>query len=109
MSEASIVAIVVAVVGSGGFGTLTAWLTRRMDRTDPTVDAMRLGLRELLFCELEGIHADMVRRGFCPVQAKTRADRIYTAYHALGGNGVGTSMVEDIRHAHIAPDPAGSR
>lgn len=105
MSETALVTVVVAVIGSGGFGSFTAWILRRIDRKqrdDPQTLAMIEGLRELLFCELEHLHAAMVQRGgWCPVEGKQSAERIYKAYHALGGNGVGTSMIEDIRHAHI--------
>lgn len=40
--------------------------------------------------------------GVCDVETKQTAEKIYRAYHALGGNGVGTQMIEDIRNAHIA-------
>jgi hypothetical protein len=109
MSEPAVLTVLVAVIGSGGVSTLTAWLLKRVDarrEPDPQITAMAEGLRELLFCKLEHLHASMVRRGgWCPIEGKQSAERIYKAYHALGGNGVGTSMIEDIRHAHIAPEP----
>lgn len=40
--------------------------------------------------------------GVCDVSTKETAETIYRAYSALGGNGVGSQMIEDIRHAHIA-------
>lgn len=37
MSEVSVVTILVAVIGSGGFTMLTAWILRRVDRKSRTV------------------------------------------------------------------------
>lgn len=93
--------LVVAVIGSGGFGALVPWLLNRLDKANPE----RAGLRLLLFLKLQAIHEDMVRDdGVCPTARKRDAEAIYTSYHALGGNGVGTSMIEDIREAHIKPN-----
>lgn len=39
--------------------------------------------------------------GVASVPLKQSAERIYSAYHGLGGNGTGTSMIRDIREAHI--------
>ena len=65
--------------------------------------AAKEGLRVLLFCKLEHIQAAMVTNdGVCDVSTKETAETIYRAYSALGGNGVGSQMIEDIRHAHIA-------
>ena len=39
---------------------------------------------------------------------KLRAQRVYDAYHGLGGNGHGTQINNDIQNAPIAP-PAGRK
>lgn len=94
-----IVAIVVAVVGSSGAGTIVAWALRKLDSKN---DPLHEGVRVLLFCKLEAIQQQMVQDGgVCDVPTKQTAEQIYSAYHAMGGNGVGTQMIEDIRRAHI--------
>lgn len=102
MQTDSLVTIMVAVIGSGGFGALVPWLLDKLDsRRDPLHD----GVRELLFCKLELIHRQMVDAGgVCDTATKQTAERIYAAYHGLGGNGVGTEMRNDIIDAHIQED-----
>lgn len=91
-------AVLVAVVGSGGFGALVPWL---LDRFDHRSDPLRDGVKELLFCKLELLHRQTMQQGSASVETKRTAERIYGAYAGLGGNGTGTSMIEDIRRARI--------
>lgn len=101
MSEAVIVAVVSSVLGSG---VITLVATRIIDRFDNR-NPVRQGMRMLLFLKLEHIHKEMVDADeVCPVEVKRTAEQIYSAYHSLGGNGVGTQMIEEIRRAHIEPD-----
>lgn len=94
-------AIIVAIIGSGGFGAFVPWLLGKLDARDDH-DPMHEGMRMLLFRELRQIHGEMVDRGgVCDVDTKRTAEQIYSAYHSLGGNGTGTSMIRDIREAHI--------
>nr|DAJ09986.1 MAG TPA: minor structural protein [Caudoviricetes sp.] len=91
--------LIAAVIGSNAFLTVVTWLLQRVDsRRDP----LRDGVRELLFCKLEALHLRMVDNdGVMSVPDKETAERIYDSYHALGGNGVGTRMIAEIRQAHI--------
>lgn len=101
MSQEAIT-IIVAVIGSGGFGALVPWA---LDRIDNRHDPLHEGVKELLFCKLELLHRQMVDNGgVCTVETKQTAERIYLAYHGLGGNGVGTEMRNDIINAHIQED-----
>ena len=99
MSGVDLTAIVIAVIGSGGFGAFVPWLLGKLDnRHDP----LHEGVKELLFCKLEMLHQQMVDNGgVADIPLKQSAERIYRAYHGLGGNGVGTAMMQDIRDAHI--------
>lgn len=100
MSQETIVAIVVATIGSGGSGVFVTWILSKVDQRH---DPLHEGVRELLFCKLEALHRQMVDAGgVASIPLKQSAERIYAAYHGLGGNGTGTSMIQDIRDAHIA-------
>ncbi|MEE8735341.1 hypothetical protein [Bifidobacterium subtile] len=103
MSQSTLIAIAVSIVGSGGFGTLVAWGLRRVDergRDSPLSE----GVRVLLLCKLEAMQAEMVaNHGIADNSLKARAQKVYDAYHALGGNGHGTQINRDIQDAPIAP------
>ena len=64
-------------------------------------------LRTLLLCKLEQQQDTMVhdQHGVADNDFKLRAQRVYDAYHALGGNGHGTQVNNDIQNAPIAPRP----
>lgn len=104
MNEEYLITLVVAVIGSGGFGAFVPWVLNRIDRRADS-DPMHEGLRTLLFCKLRQIHGEMVDHDcVCDVDTKQTAEKVYKAYSSLGGNGTGTSMIHDIRDAHIRPE-----
>lgn len=65
--------------------------------------ALVRGVRALLRADLNRIHTNYVQVGR-PVDLtlKDEADDIYSAYHALGGNGVGSELHRQILAAHAA-------
>ena len=100
MSQETIVAIVIAIIGSGGSGVFVSWNLIKVDKRH---DPLHEGFWDVLLCNLEALHRQMVDAGgVASIPMKQRAERIYAAYHGLGGNGTGTSMIQDIRDAHIA-------
>lgn len=101
MSMDMIVAVIVAVLGSQTVGVVVQHFLSKSDRNNP----MRQAIRILLFLKLELFFRKMVDdRGIMSIEDKRTAEDIYTAYHALGGNGVGTEMIQQIREAHIKAD-----
>lgn len=66
-------------------------------------------LRTLLLCKLEQQQDTMVHdhHGVADNDFKLRAQRVYDAYHGLGGNGHGTQVNNDIQNAPIAPRLGG--
>lgn len=116
MESGDIVAIVVAIVSSGGFGALVPWVLAKFDhKPNPQMqalqeqldcqkeraDIMEQGMRALLFDKLARLHEETVARGLpVSVDIKQRAETAYQAYKALGGNGVGKHMYEELLDAH---------
>lgn len=111
--DASTSAIIVALIGSfGGGGGVMMWLLHRWETRHASVSQQQLetalgplrdGVKVLLRCNLERAETDMVMAGgVCSIAKKQQAEAVYDAYHRLGGNGVGTQMIDDIRAAHIA-------
>lgn len=66
--------------------------------------ANREGTKTLLRSRLYDIHERTVERGYCTDEHKCETERVYTAYHALGGNGVGTQYYQEILDAPVCAE-----
>lgn len=116
MSEQSIVAIIVGLCSGGVLTQFVAWAIRKIERKPPAY-AVKLqqefddlktrttviedGVKALLFDKISRLHQETVQQGLpVPVSVKQRADAAYQAYKALGGNGVGKHMYEELMDAH---------
>lgn len=67
--------------------------------------AMEQGMRALLRQQLISYHDVYVASGKpCPVSVKEQATSVYQAYHALGGNGTGTQLYQEIMEQHVKED-----
>lgn len=60
-----------------------------------TDDAMRVGMRALLWRELQTIHDTGTDAGGLTISQRRHLENVYGAYHALGGNGTGTRLYTD--------------
>ena len=61
------------------------------------MDTLKEGMRSLLRSELVSLHREWVEeKGYINLEGKEYAERTYTAYHRLGGNGTGTRLWLDI-------------
>ena len=80
-----------------GLGGVCGWLLKSHRKEEARDRAMETGLRTLLRAELLEIHAKYVPLGYIPVAVMEEADRVYRAYHSLGGNGTGTKIYEEIK------------
>ena len=58
--------------------------------------AIRNGLQCLLRSEIIRSHEKYMSKGFCPVYAREALRRVYSAYHALGGNDVATALYKEV-------------
>lgn len=83
---------------------LAGWLTANRRRRRTHDDAIDAGVRVLLLCELERQQRELVAGGAtADNESKARAQTVYDAYQALGGNGHGTQINQDIQNMPIAP------
>lgn len=62
------------------------------------------GTKTLLRSRLYDIHERTVEKGYCPDERKRETEHVYTAYHALGGNGVGTKYYQEILNAPVCAE-----
>jgi len=58
--------------------------------------AIRDGLRSLLRRQIIEDCENSISEGFCPATRKDTIQDMYSSYHALGGNGVVTKLVEQM-------------
>lgn len=65
-------------------------------RTAEWQDAMTGGMRSMLRSELLHEYNKWTDKGYCPMESKEYVERTYNSYHALGGNGIGTAMYEEV-------------
>ena len=76
---------------------LCGWLVRGHRKEEDRDRAVETGLRTLLRAELLEIHAKCASQGHAPLSVMEEVERIYQAYHSLGGNGTGTKIYEEIK------------
>lgn len=62
------------------------------------------GTRAILLYMLERMHTEHKMQKYVTHEQRTRFREIYEAYHALGGNGYGTALWEDIQKLEIRND-----
>lgn len=60
-------------------------------------EAIKLGMQALLRDRLIQNYNHYIDKGFCPIYALENINALYTQYHALGGNGTITGIVEKLR------------
>lgn len=84
------VSSLVAVLKAGGEKAI-----ERTEAEKASDEAMRAGMRALLWRELQTIHAHAMDQGGLTVAERRHLESVYSAYHALGGNGTGTRLFED--------------
>ena len=87
-------AVICAILGSQTVTILVQWV---LNRIDAKRNPVREGVKELLFCKLKQFDEQREHNGFVSIADKETVERVYNAYHALGGNGVGTEMTNKIR------------
>lgn len=133
MSVEVVTALAGLATGVGASSVIT-WLLNRYDRRHPAVDVDRIVRRieelneqidlstladkldalnsaviELAYLRIRERHETAMRHGWMHPNEKHVLERLYHAYHSIGGNGVGTQMIEEIRDLPSVPprgDPA---
>lgn len=120
------VEVVTALAGLAtgiGMSSVITWLLSRFDRRHPAVDvdsvvrrieelneqidlstlankldALNTAVIELAYLRIRERHENAMRHGWLHPNEKHVIERLYAAYHSIGGNGTGTRMIEEIRN-----------
>lgn len=111
LSAEAITALAGVATGLGVSGIIS-WLLGRYDKRHPVVDVNKIvekldnlnaAVVELAYLRIRERHENAVRHGWLHPNEKHVLERLYAAYHSIGGNGTGTEMIEDIRHLPSMP------
>lgn len=111
LSAEAITALAGVATGLGVSGIIS-WLLGRYDKRHPVVDVNKIvekldnlnaAVVELAYLRIRERHEKAVRHGWLHPNEKHVLERLYAAYHSIGGNGTGTEMIEDIRRLPSVP------
>lgn len=114
LSAEAITALAGVATGLGMSGVIS-WLLGRYDKRHPVTDMNKIvekldnlnaAVVELAYLRIRERHENAVRHGWLHPNEKHVLERLYAAYHSIGGNGTGTEMIEDIRRLPSVP-PGG--
>ena len=78
------------VIEKNGFGCLPI---QRISEQD----AVKLGIQALLRDRIIQTYNHYSAKGYCPIYGLENAESMYLQYHALGGNGAITKLLEALR------------
>lgn len=59
-------------------------------------EAIAAGVQSLLRESIVGNYNKYIEKGYCPIYAKQSLEKVYAAYHGLGGNDVATDLYKKI-------------
>lgn len=116
LSAEAITALAGVATGLGVSGVIS-WLLGRYDKRRPVTDMNKIvekldnlnaAVVELAYLRIRERHEKAVRHGWLHPNEKHVLERLYSAYHSIGGNGVGTEMIEDIRRLPSVPPDGDS-
>ena len=89
--------IIVAIIGGlfGLAGTTIGILSTVISKHNARGNALENGVLCLLRAEIIRNHDKYTERQEIPIYAKEALERVYKAYHELGGNGTMTDLYEE--------------
>ncbi len=111
LSAEAITALAGVATGLGGSGIIS-WLLGRYDKRHPVTDMNKIAEKldnlnaavvELAYLRIRERHENAVRHGWLHPNEKHVLERLYAAYHSIGGNGTGTQLIDDIRRLPSMP------
>ena len=113
--SAEVITALAGVATGLGVSGIISWLLGRYDKRHPVVDVNKIvekldnlnaAVVELAYLRIRERHEKAMRHGWLHPNEKHVLERLYSAYHSIGGNGTGTEMIEDIRRLPSVP-PGG--
>lgn len=78
-------------------GIIATYCVKKVNKFKIENDSSRTGMRALLRNSITKECIDYIERGYCPLAARDNIQNMYESYHLLGGNGVVTEMVNEVK------------
>lgn len=76
-----------------GTGVVCTWMKRKFKEHDD----LRNGLQAILRNDIIKMHDKYMEKEYIPIYALDSVNKMYSAYHKLGGNGTVTKLVEEMQ------------
>lgn len=93
---AAIITSVVSCVVSFFFGGALTIMSTKWKKAIKREKALQEGMQSLLRDKLIEFHDKYTERGYCPIYVKESVQKSYESYHELGGNGVITTLYNEL-------------
>lgn len=74
-------------------------ISKRMKRQE----SVELGMQALLRASIIDNYNRYTEKEYCPIYALENVEEIYNCYHASGGNGTATKLIEKLRELPTEP------
>lgn len=84
-----------------GLGFIVKLMWQRQKREDLRQQAIELGIQALLRDRVVQAYYHYIERGWITLHELEAAEKMYTEYHNLGGNGTVTKLMEDLRELPV--------
>ena len=84
-----------------GLGFIVKLMWQRQKREDLRQQAIELGIQALLRDRVVQAYYHYIERGWITLHGLEAAEKMYTEYHNLGGNGTVTKLMEDLRELPV--------
>ena len=94
---------VVFGVAVAGMGAAFKRLSKKVHKQSSDQKSLRDGTQALLRNAIIQEHEKYTKRGYIPVYGMENVLSMYQAYHALGGNGTVTKLIEELQELPTKP------
>lgn len=87
----------------GGLTLAYRRMSARAKQDREIQQAVRFGVEALLDDRIVQLYGYYAAQGYCPIDGRRSLEKLYNAYHALGGNGTNTDLINQIRGFPVEP------
>lgn len=98
------VTTIVASLASAFVAAIIATGTSHLKREKTGYEALKGGMRALLWRELQILHTQAVEHNGLTIEERRHLESVYESYHAIGGNGTGSRLHDEAMEMPVLND-----